>query len=251
MKRMITLTAVLVLLISAAAAPATAADATAAIDFASAYVWRGQTFNDGFVAQPSIDVAAGNGLGFNVWGNYDIDDYDNTVDSHEFSEVDLTASYGFSLSKLDIGVGVIAYLFPGAGSDSETAEAYVSLGMDIVGGLSAALDVYYDFDKLEELTYAKLSLAYAYDINDKLNLEAGGSIAWAGEDFSRAAGGDGSGLYDYSLSLSLGYTLTKAWSVSAGITYVNALDDDNLKDVDDGGLLDTTTYATIGVAYAF
>ena len=32
------------------------ADVTTAIDVNSAYVWRGITFNDGVVVQPSVDV---------------------------------------------------------------------------------------------------------------------------------------------------------------------------------------------------
>jgi len=58
MKRIISLAAAVILLVGMAVAPAAAAEATAAVDFASAYVWRGLTFNDGFVIQPSIDVAA-------------------------------------------------------------------------------------------------------------------------------------------------------------------------------------------------
>ena len=70
-----------------------AADVTTAIDVNSAYVWRGITFNDGMVVQPSVDVAAGN-FGLNVWGNLDADDYDDSLDSGEFSEIDLTLTYG-------------------------------------------------------------------------------------------------------------------------------------------------------------
>ena len=62
----------LVFCIGLASTPAMAADATAAVDMASAYVWRGQTFNDGAVIQPSLDVAAENGLGINVWANYEV-----------------------------------------------------------------------------------------------------------------------------------------------------------------------------------
>ena len=249
MKRTITLAAAMVLLIGLAATPVLAADATAAIDINSAYVWRGQTFNDGVVIQPSIDVAAKNGLGINVWGNYDIGDYDDTLDSNEFSEIDLTLSYSKTFGKLDLGVGVISYLFPAGGS--ETAELYLSLGMPIIGGLSAGLNIYYDIDALDGFSYANLSLGYAYDINDKLNLEAGGAIGYAGNDFAKAAGGEDGGLYDYSLSVSLGYAISEAWSASAKVSYINALDDKNLKEVKDGGLLDTNTVYGLSVAYAF
>ena len=96
-----------------------AADVTGGVDFASAYVWRGITFNDGMVAQPYLDVASA-GFGINIWGNMDIDDYDNTLDSGEFSELDLTLSYGFSLDPVDVRLGYIEYLFP---ADLATARA--------------------------------------------------------------------------------------------------------------------------------
>jgi uncharacterized protein (TIGR02001 family) len=250
MKRIITLAAALILLVGMAAGPAVAAEATAAVDFASAYVWRGLTFNDGFVIQPSIDVAAKNGFAVNVWGNYDVSDYDNNVSSNDFQEVDLTISYSKTFGKLDAGVGVINYLFPQGGD--ETTEAYLSLGYPIVGGLSASLAVYYDFEAFDELSYANLGLSYAYDINDKVSLEAGATAGWAGGDFCAANGGNGdSGLWDYTLSLSVGYAISDAWSASAGVTYVGSLDDDHLVDGDTIDTLDTETYATVGVAYAF
>ncbi len=249
MKRFMLLAAAMIVLTGMAVTPAVAADATAALDVASAYVWRGQTFNDGLVLQPSVDVAAKNGFGINVWGNYDIDDYDGTLDSHEFSEIDLTVSYGTTLGKVDVGVGAIGYFFPAGGE--ETWELYLSLGVPIIGGLSAGLDFYYDVDAVDEFTYATLSLAYAFDITAKLGLELGGSIAYAGDAFAENAGGEDGGLYDYTLSAALGYAFTDAWSASAGVTYVNALDDDNLPDVDDGGLEDTNIVFSVGIAYAF
>ncbi len=253
MKRTIILAAAMVLLIGMAATPVLAAEATAAIDINSAYVWRGLTFNDGVVIQPSIDAAAKNGLGINVWGNYDIGDYNNSLEENEFSEVDLTVSYGFNVSKLDIGVGVIEYLFPAIDPDGDgigenytaTTELYVSLGMPIVGGLSASLDIYYDIDAFDAFTYAAFGLSYAHDINDKLSLEAGVSAGYAGEDFAVANGGTDGGLYDYKLSLSMGYTINDAWSVSASINYSDTLDEDNLPDQD------TNTYGGVSVAYAF
>lgn len=249
MKPIIFLAVAMVTLIGMAVTPAAAADATAAIDIASAYVWRGQTFNDGLVLQPSVDVAGKNGFGINVWGNYDVDDYDGTLDSHEFSEIDLTVSYSTTVGKLEAGVGAIGYFFP-AGAE-ETWELYLSLGMPIIGGLSAGLDVYYDVDAVNEFTYSTVSLAYAIDITEKLGMELGGSIAYAGDTFAENAGGKDGGLYDYTLSASLGYTITDVWSASAGVTYVDALDDDNLPDVDDGGLKDTNIVFSVGIAYAF
>lgn len=249
-KSIITLTAAVLLLIGITTTSAIAADATAAVDIASAYVWRGQTFNDGAVAQPSIDVAAENGLGINVWGNYDISDYDGTLDDNEFSEIDLTLSYSFAISKIDASVGIISYLFPaGAG---ETNEIFLSLGTEITDGLSVGLDLYYDVEAFNEFSYGALSLSYGKDLSDKLSMEVGCSLGFAGDDFAQSVG-DGTedgGLYDYSVSLSFGYALTDKWSLSAGATYVDAADDDNLQDKSVGPM-DVNGIFTVGVAYSF
>ncbi len=230
------------------AGPAVAADVTAAVDFNSAYVWRGMTFNDGMVAQPSIDITKG-GFGINVWGNLDIDDYDDTLDTGEFSEIDLTASYGRTIGMVDVGVGYIEYLFPTTetGVGLGTREVYLSLGMGLPAGFSVALDVYYDIDEIEEY-YSVFGVSYAYDISEQLSLEAGASIAYAGEEY--CADGD-AGFYDYNLSLSIGYAITDALGVSAFINYTDSVDDEKLVDVDDGGPLDVTTYGGVGISYAF
>lgn len=246
MKRVISLAAAMVLLIGMAATPAMAAEATASVDMVSAYVWRGQTFNDGMVAQPSIDVATENGLGINVWGNYDIDDYNEAVKSGEFSEIDLTISYGKTFGDLDVGIGHIEYLFPGAEGEG-TSEVYLSLAYPLPANLSVGFDVYYDYDVTEDY-YTVLSLGYGADLTEQLAFEAGVTIAYAGDEYA----GDGdAGLYDYTLSASLGYALTDAWGLSVYATYVGALDDDNLVEEDDGGPLDTQTYGGVGISYAF
>ena len=244
MKRLIPVIALAIVLASSSV---WAADATLALDMNSAYVWRGITFNDGLVAQPSIDVSK-DGFGVNVWANWDIDDYDDTLDDNEFSEVDLTVYYGFSLQKLEVGVGLIEYLFPVA--SGSTTEAYVSLSLPIVGGLSVGTTFYYDFDEVDGY-YADLGLTYAMDLTDQFGIEAGVRAAYADEDFAEAYGGTDSGLYDYTISLSASYTVTEAWSVSASVNYTDSLDDDALPDVEDGGGVDVNFYGGVGVAYAF
>lgn len=247
MKRITFLATAMVLFIGMAATPVMAAEATASMDFVSAYVWRGQTFNDGMVAQPSIDVAAENGLGINVWGNYDIDDYNEAVKTGEFSEIDLTISYGKTFGDLDVGVGHIEYLFPGAEGEG-SSEVYLSLAYPLPANLSVGFDIYYDYDVMEDY-YTVLSLGYGTDLTKQLALEAGVTIAYAGEEY---AGEDGdAGLYDYTLSASLGYAVTDAWGLSLYATYVGSLDDDNLVEKDDGGPLDTQFFGGVGISYAF
>lgn len=236
MKGVIVLAVLLIGLVSATAW-ASDADVSAGVDFNSAYVWRGLTFNDGFVVQPYLDVTKG-GFGLNVWSNYDVDDYDGAVESGEFSEVDLTASYGFAIGELDAGIGYIEYLFPAGGAG--TREVYFSLGTGVTEAFSVGFDLYYDFDEVDDF-YSALSCSYDIALDDKASLGFGASMGFAGDEY--CADGD-AGLFDYSLSASYGYEIDESWSIGLGVTYVAPFDEDKLVD-------DVNTYGTFSIGYAF
>jgi len=223
--------------------PAPAAEATTAVDLNSAYVWRGITFNDGLVAQPSIDVSK-NGFGINVWGNFDIGDYNDTLDDDEFSEIDITLYYGFCLKPVNIGLGFIEYLFPAGGEG--TREAYVSLELPVAGGLSFGATAYYDVDEVHGW-YGKATVSYGLDLTGALGLEVSAAAGCADKDYARAYGGEHGGWYDYGLSLGISYAVTDALSLGARINYTDTLDDEVLTD----DMVDTSLYGGVGVAYAF
>jgi hypothetical protein len=232
-----------------AGSPAWAADATANLDAMSAYVWRGITFNDSPVLQPSLDVSK-NGFGFNVWGNFDLDEYyDGYPNDNEFSEVDLTVYYGFKISEMDVTFGYIEYLFPEG--PNGTREIYGSLGLPLFAGFSAGFNLYYDIDEVESY-YTDLSLTYALELMEKLTLEAGAKIGYAGEDFAEAySGGEEDGLHDWGLSASLSFAATETLSVGAKIAYTDSLDSDVLPDGDPVGGHDVDLYGGFNVSYAF
>jgi len=217
------------------------ADATAKVDVNSAYVWRGITFNDGMVVQPSVDVTSG-GFGFNVWGNIDVDDYDNTLESGEFSEVDLTASYGFTVKSVSFTVGYIEYLFPAGGPG--TREVYGSIGIEPVKGLTTGVGVYWDFDEVEDY-YVNLNLGYSRDITDKLSMNYNASAGYAGKNMSIVYGGTKGGFHDYNISAGLGYALTDALNISGFIAYAGSFDDEILPDQD------ANLYGGVGGSYSF
>jgi uncharacterized protein (TIGR02001 family) len=220
-----------------------AADVTAALDLNSAYMWRGLTFNDGLVAQPSIDVAGPQGIGINVWGNFDIDDYNGTINDGEFSEVDFTVSYAIPVDGFDLGIGVIEYLFPEAGTNTNTREIYVEAGVELVENLTAGVFLTYDFDEVDDI-YGNISLAYGYAVNDELSLELAGLLGYAGDKF--AAGID-SGLHEYQISLSAAYALNESTGLGAFIAYTDAADSDVLPDA----AVDVDVYGGLNVSYAF
>jgi len=246
-------------------AVAKAAEATVGTDVNSAYVWRGLTFNDGLVIQPSVDVAHPAGFAVNTWGNYDIGDYNGAVEENEFSEVDLTVSYSPPLDgPVSVTIGIIEYLFPKEGNytpeipeghpavepkkDGDTREIFLSVGGE-VGGLAIGVDGYYDIDEVEDY-YLSGSIAYGVPLTEELALEAGASIGYAGKDFAEFyAGGTDGGFFDWSASLAASYAVPQAEGVELGafITYVSNVDDEVLPD----DATDTEVFGGGSVYYSF
>lgn len=237
-KSMISVVTLAILGVTVMVGTSLAADAALGVDVNSAYVWRGITFNDGMVIQPSLDVSKG-GFNVNVWGNIDIDDYNDTLNSGEFSEVDLTLSYSHSIDSMDLSVGIIEYLFPNGGKG--TAEIYASGTINLPAGFSFGLTAYYDIDEVDDY-YISAGPGYAYSINDKTTLEASVTAGYAGEDMS--AGTD-SGLNDITASISCGYAISDAIGIGANLYYTDSLDDDVLPEQD------TDVFGGISLSYSF
>jgi len=250
MKRLFSMAALAALAAAATAPQATAATAVAALDANSAYVWRGVTLNDGFVLQPSIDVSH-NGFAINVWGNYDVDDYDGTLDDNKFSEIDLTGSYTFKLGPVDTSVGIIHYVYPHTdvtpeGADLNTTEVFAGFGYDLGSGFAVSTKIYYDFDLVDDF-YITAGLGYTYSINDKTTLGLSGLIGYAGENFAEAYGGTDSGFFNYQLTASMKYMVTEAFGVGANINLADSMDDDVLPD----GRAETNVFGGISLTYTF
>ncbi len=199
-----------------AAAPASA-DTSYSLDFASAYVWRGITFTDGAVWQPSVTASNDSGFAINVWGNLDLDDANDM--SGEFNEVDLTASWGFGTDTVSAEVGFIEYLFPNTLSPG-TREVYLTLGWDVTAAPS--ISVYYDLDEVKDF-YANVGVSFGGDVSDALAWSVDVAAGYAGDDFAAASNGISGGMYDGAVTLGLS---GGAWS--AFVSYVDALDSDAL-----------------------
>lgn len=233
----------------AGAVAGNAADVTVGADLNSSYVWRGLTFNDGFVIQPSVDVSGASGVGLNVWTNFDLDDYDGAVESGEFSEVDLTLYYNIPVESFDLSIGVIEYTFPYTQGDGVegTREVYVDASKEFVEGLSGGAFLTYDFDEVDDV-YGNVSLAYGMDINEQFSMELGGLLGFAGSDFSTLyAGGTGSGLFEYQVALSAAYAVSEVVELGAFIAYTDTADEDALPKE----TVDINTYGGFSAYYSF
>ena len=194
------------------------------LDLISAYVWRGITFTDGLVLQPSVTVAHDNGFSLNVWGNLDLDDY-NGIEG-DFQEVDITLSYAFPTEgKVSFEVGLIDYLFPNF-VGAETKEVYASVGWDLA--LAPTVSIYYDFDQVEDF-YGTFSISGGTSIGTDLSFDWELLAGFAGDDFAIAnGGGTEGGLFNGLATAAVTYAPEDRWNISGFVAYTDSLDNNVL-----------------------
>jgi hypothetical protein len=228
----------------------TAADATARIDVNSAYVWRGITINDGLVVQPSIDVGATSNLSINVWGNFDIDDYDGAFQENEFSEVDLSATYSMSAGPVEMALAYSEYLYPHQGGTNGPAsgsrEVSLAAKTPVVGDLAVQGKLYYDVDEVDAL-YASLGLVYGMSfMDDAVSIEIGASAGCAEKKWAvtNSRGTEG-GLHDYNVAAAVVYAPSETVEWGANIGYTDTLDEDVLPEQN------VDLYGGVSVSVAF
>ncbi len=223
------------------AATAHAADATFTLDFGNAYIWRGIVFNDDGVAQFSLDAspldAWGVPVGFNVWANYDIGTFDNTIEGTEISELDLTIyfslPYGFE-------AGYIEYQFPTTIGD--TREVYVSWSKDMT--LTPSVAVYFDFGTVNSV-YATLDLTYSAALGEKTSLDFNALVGIAGKGWAETVGGEKGGFFNYNASAALSHQVNDTLGVQVTGGYSGSLDTNVLPAQPLGG------YVLGGITLAF
>lgn len=215
------------------------ADVGVTMDFASAYVFRGVTLNDGPVVQPGIEASGFEvpeeygSVAFGAWGNYDINDYaSGAVAGSSFQETDWYVSYGLPtiVSNLDLSVGYCEYSY---GTGSADHEVSVGAGYAI-GDLSLGATFYQGVGGLiHQQRYYELTASYAVDVSSVSEDLSASLDATAGFIDPSIHGAD-SGFHDYTLGGSLSYALTDAWSAGVSGTYIGQGDDKVLPEGDLG-----------------
>ncbi len=221
------------------------------MDFASAYVFRGTTFNDGAVIQPGIE-AAGLGLpeefgsaSVGVWGNIDVDDpYDGGQQTSQFSEVDWYGSYSLPamVDGLDLSVGYCEYTYPLNGGSADK-EVSVGAGYEIAG-VSLGATVYKLIGgAFVGDTWYEVGAGYSLDIADALS--AGVS---ADARFVDSVTGE-TGFNDYTVGADVSYALSEVWGIGASVTYIGQGDDDVLPDAN--GAYDVDVVGMLSLAASF
>jgi len=125
-----------------------------------------------------------------------------------------------------------------------TREVYGSISIEPFTGFHTGVNVYYDFDEVEDY-YVSLNIGYSRELIEKLSMDIDFTAGIAGEDFSETYGGTDDGFYDYNISLGLGYAVTDTISASGFIAYADSFDEDVLPEQD------VDVYGGLGASYSF
>jgi len=211
----------------AGALSASAADVGLGIDFASSYIFRGFTLNDGWVAQPGLEVSGLHGFTVGTWANFDLED--NTGGSPsggDFSEVDLYVSYAIPVEGFGLSIGLTEYTYPRGGAEiSEDGTSVEPIDADRELNLILSLDdvplaptfgVYYGLDGvIDKSVYLELGLSHEEALTEDVAASIGLTVGYVEPDQ-----GD-SGLNHATISAGLGYKFA-----SLGVIYVVETDDD-------------------------
>ena len=231
MKKMLRMLMVL-LCVLAAAGGSVAADASLDLPVNSAYVWRGQVYNDEPVFEPSLTVSTKNGLSFNTWANFDLTDNLGKDSEKEFNEVDLTVSYDVPVEVLDLTVGAVEYTYPhqtvqdddgSARATPGTREVFVTVGKESMP-FSPSASVYYDCDEVNGF-YGMVSMSHGFEITKEFSVDATLSLGAANTDYNETYFGlDDNALNDGNVKVGASYIFNDSISLGGYVMYTCLLD---------------------------
>lgn len=246
-------TIALCLLAAVAAMPAAASAAEASVyaDVLSAYVYRGVVGNDEAVFQPGLDVAGPLGLGASLWGSMNLTDNDSAwyPDSQgDWGELNVGLNWTCPAEgPVSLTLGGIYFVYPQDSSSAEVLEdgslevskAPADGSYEVFAKLAATelllqptLGFYHDLDNTDDWI-AMLSIGHGFEISEKISLDLGASVGYAGKYYiaDNYASGTGSAFSHGQLDAVLGYALSEQASLALKASFSSILESDVRDDI--------------------
>lgn len=212
-------------LLGLCALPAAAADVSLSVPALTKYIWRGIEANSEPVLQPSLTVA-GSGLTFNLWGNMDLTGsgeetgYGNRAG--EFTEIDLTGEYAYTLGPVSLAAGVISYIFPGIAAT--THEVYGRISSSVPS--NPFLAVYSDVDEIKG-SYFQLGVSHTQplELGPLTGVSLGATAGYGSATYNRGYFGiEKAAPVDLAVTLSLPLALPANLTLTPSYTFSYLLD---------------------------
>ena len=252
---------------------ASAAEANVYADVLSAYVYRGVVGNDEAVFQPGLDVAGPFGFGYSLWANMDLTDNPASTapnSAGEWSEVDLGLNWTApGVGPLTFSAGGLYYIYPQSSStvatnDDGTVAAvsqapadgsyqvFAKAAADLP--LAPAVKFCHELDNTDDWIVL-FTVGHGFDLMDKLALNLGAVLGFAGDYYveSNYGSGTGAAFTHAQFDAALSYALTEKASVALKGSFSTLLDGDLRDDVDAGGVYADSDvfFGGVNASYSF
>lgn len=149
-------------------------------DINSVYVWRGFTFSENPVIQPSVNLSLRN-FNINLWANID----PGNIYKNKLNEIDYSLSYKYTNRKIEFEPALQFYTYPGGEVGPPTGEAGIKLTYN-TGSISAVTTHNFDIIEYRGAYSGEVSLLYQIGLGKTADIGACTGITWANAEFNSA-----------------------------------------------------------------
>ncbi len=146
--------------------------------FVNKYLWRGITYDEGLVIQPSLTMYQNNWT-LMFWGNYVVSDSYDDVKNHEF---DIYVQYDFEFGDLTLSPNILFYSYPQ--QDAESTFELSLAGEYSLGDFSIGTSLSTDIKLGKSYLFGYHSVGYTKELGETLELNASGGFGWGTENFN-------------------------------------------------------------------
>ncbi len=147
--------------------------------FCNKYLWRGITYNEGFIMQPNVWLSY-NDFTLAVWSNITLHDINDSVKRNEF---DFSLSYNYSIMNLEIDNSFLYYIYPGQADSPPTGEFCIGLGYPI-GNLKLFTNFTIDVVEYSGAYYVEHGIQFENPLTPGFSISSSLSLGWASKKFN-------------------------------------------------------------------
>ena len=206
-------------------------EATLEVALSSAYVWRGQVYNNDPVIQPQITLSQ-YGFSMNMWASYELGKNKDGVQS-DVSEFDISFAYSLpvDINQMAIDVGIINYNYPDNGTDLDdnnpsTTEVFISgTILSFKDRFIPSVSVYADIEEYPG-AYVLFDVFVPYELSEYVSLAAGSTGGYGNTSYNDEVWtADGNGNFDaefsdFNIYAVASYEISDELTAAATINYM-------------------------------
>ena len=186
-------------------------------DFNSQYIWRGLSYNEGHISQPSLWIEY-SGFTFYTWASITFNDKN---DNPKNNEVDFVAQYSHQYESILIEPSIAYYFYPNQTDAPPTSEANLKLAYPVFA-FELYSNVCLDFLEYQGSLSGDFGLKKNLFENDDLNISGDLNTGWTNQKFNETYLGisDNSKIFHFiNCSIEMEYYLSETIYLRPHIEY--------------------------------